>query len=42
MEVINSLLRLQYKPYWPDEIAPLAESANMEEISAEICGRVTK
>ena len=35
--MINQLLRLQYTPYGPDELAVLVESANMEDISNEIC-----
>ena len=42
MGVINTLLQLPYNPYGPDEIAPLSESTNMEEISAKIYGRVAK
>ena len=39
---INQLLHLQYTPHGLDELDILAESANMEEISTKICGRVTK
>ena len=39
---INQLLQLQYTLHGPDEIDLLAESANMENISTEICGRVIK
>ena len=40
--VFNTLLQLQYNPHGPDVVALLVDSTNMEEISAEICGRVTK
>ena len=39
---INQLLCLQYTPHGPDELDLLAELANMEEISTEICGGATK
>ena len=41
-ETINQLLHLQYIPHGPDEVGILAELDNMEDISIEICGGVTK
>ena len=38
---VNQLLHLQYTPHGPDELE-LVESTNMEEISNEIYGGVTK
>ena len=39
---INQLFRLQYTPIGPDELDVLIESANMEEVSNEICGGGTR
>ena len=40
--MINQLFCLQYTPHGLDELDLLVKSANMEEISNEICGRATK